>query len=152
MMRYYAIINNVQVGPLTPGELLSLGMKSDTLVWREGMQEWMPAWRLPELDSCFHSVAPGGGMYGGAARNLPSCPPTYLAWSLLVTLACCLVPGFVSVVYSVMVESRYARGDFEGAKSASRAALRWIWVTLGLAVLFIPVMIMLNLFSALLTM
>lgn len=148
-MRYYAIINNVQVGPLMPYELLSLGMNSDTLVWREGMHEWMPAWRLPELDSCFHTVAPGAPM-NGMAHKLPECPPTYLAWSLLVTLACCLVPGVVSVVYSVMVESRYARGDFEGAKSASRAALIWIWVTVGLAVLFIPVMFMLNIFSTLL--
>lgn len=147
-MKYYAIINNVKLGPLSPGELLSLGMTRDTLVWREGMTEWMAAWRLPELDSCFYTVAPGGG--SNPRASLPECPPTYLAWALVVTICCCQIPGIVAVVYSVCVESRYSRGDIDGAKRASQAALIWIWITVGLALLSIAVMIPLQILPVLL--
>lgn len=146
MMTYYAIINNVKVGPHTPGELLNLGMVRDTLVWREGMAEWMSAWRLPELDGCFYKVAPGAGY--GQLSELPPCPPSYLAWSLVATLLCCQIPGLVAIVYSVCVENRYSRGDFEGAKRASQTALIWIWVSVALALISIPCVIALQLLPA----
>lgn len=142
-MKYYALINNVQVGPHTPGELLSLGMVRDTLVWREGMSDWMPAWRLPELDSCFYTAAPGG--YANCNSSLPPCPPTYLAWALVVTLCCCNILGIPAIVYAVSVESRYSRGDIEGAKRASQAALIWIWVTVALTLIGYPLYMLLML-------
>ena len=56
-------------------------------------------------------------------------PPTYLAWSIAVTILCCLVGGIVAIVYSSQVSSRYIAGDYEGADYASRQARIWIIVS-----------------------
>lgn len=127
-MTYFAIINNVKVGPLRPEELVRLGMGRDTLVWREGMTEWMPAWRLPELDAYFYNYAPGAAPM--EVGNVP-CPPTHLVWAILVTIFCCQIFGIVAIVYSAQVESRWSRGDYAGAKKASSTSLTWILVSIG---------------------
>lgn len=66
-------------------------------------------------------------------------PPTYLVWSVIITLVCCLIPGVVAIIYSANVSSKYYAGDIEGAKRASRNAQIWcivsivagiIWATL----------------------
>lgn len=62
-------------------------------------------------------------------------PPTFLLWSMLVTLCCCFIPGIAAIVFSSMVSTRYGRGDIEGAKRASRMAEIWIIVSFCLGVL-----------------
>lgn len=128
-MQYWALINNVKVGPLPPEQLLALGMGRETLVWREGLPEWTAAWRLPELDLLFMPARPVS-----AVATQP-CPPTYLAWAIVVTLLCCQITGIVAIVYAASVDTNYSRGDFEGARRASRNALTWTLVSVGAGVL-----------------
>ena len=75
-------------------------------------------------------------------------PKTYLLWSVIITLLCCIIPGVIAIIYSASVSSKYYRGDIEGAKRASRNAQIWcivsivagiIWATLYLPLsIFIP--------------
>ncbi|MDE7159813.1 MAG: CD225/dispanin family protein [Muribaculaceae bacterium] len=53
-------------------------------------------------------------------------PPTYLVWSVVMTVLCCLPAGVVAIVFSSMVSSKYYAGDIEGAKRCSRRAEIWI--------------------------
>lgn len=73
-------------------------------------------------------------------------PPTYLVWSVIATVLCCLVPGIVAIVMSTQVSSRYYRGDIEGAKRASRRAEMWIIASIvaGVisAVITVPLMLL----------
>ncbi len=62
-------------------------------------------------------------------------PPTYLLWSILCTICCCFIPGIAAIVFSSMVSSRYAAGDVDGARRASRMAQIWIIVSFVLGVL-----------------
>ena len=48
-MNYFIIENNQQVGPLTLEQLVARNITSDTLVWKEGMEDWQPAWTVSEL-------------------------------------------------------------------------------------------------------
>lgn len=48
-MKYFIIENEQQTGPFTLEELQQKGIKSDTLVWAEGMADWTPAWQVEEL-------------------------------------------------------------------------------------------------------
>jgi hypothetical protein len=65
-------------------------------------------------------------------------PPTYLAQAILVTLFCCLPFGIVAIVYAAQVDSRWASGDIQGAKSASDNAKLWSWIGFGVvAALFV---------------
>lgn len=65
-MTYFILINNQQQGPYTLDELRSRNITSATLVWREGMADWTPAWKVAELVSLFHA---------DAANNAQTTPP-----------------------------------------------------------------------------
>ena len=57
-------------------------------------------------------------------------PDTYLVWSVLATILCCLIPGIVAIIYSASVSSKYYAGDIEGSKRASRNAQIWCIVSI----------------------
>lgn len=62
-------------------------------------------------------------------------PPTYLVWSVVMTILCCFVPGIVAIIMSSKVSSRYYAGDIEGAQRASRNAEIWIIISFVLGVI-----------------
>ena len=80
----------------------------------------------------------------GTANGEPM-PPTWLAWSVVMTILCCFVPGVVAIFQSAKVSSKYYAGDIEGAKRASRNAEIWIIISFVLGVisntLYIPLTI-----------
>ena len=75
----------------------------------------------------------------------PPMPPTYLVWSVLMTILCCTIPGIVAIIYSAKVSSRYFEGDLEGSKRASHNAEIWIIISFVLGVitstLYVPLSI-----------
>ena len=62
-------------------------------------------------------------------------PPTYLVWSVIMTILCCTIPGIVAIIYSAKVSSKYYQGDFEGSRRASQNAEIWIIISFVLGVL-----------------
>src|SRR5690349_24493184 len=48
-MNYYFASGNEQRGPYSLQELASFGLRPDTLVWREGMEQWQRADSIAEL-------------------------------------------------------------------------------------------------------
>ncbi len=76
-----------------------------------------------------------------------SMPETYLVWSVLATVLCCLIPGVVAIVYSTMVSSRYYAKDYEGARRASEKAQYWIIASVVLGVITATVYLPLSLFA-----
>jgi TM2 domain-containing membrane protein YozV len=46
---FYFADNGQQRGPFPPEQLVSQGMKPDSLVWAEGMADWVPARDVPAL-------------------------------------------------------------------------------------------------------
>lgn len=49
MNDWYIIFNGQQVGPLSADQLSSYGLNTDSMVWHEGMSDWMRAGSVPEL-------------------------------------------------------------------------------------------------------
>lgn len=78
--------------------------------------------------------APRMQMAAGMQRREPM-PPTWLVWSVIMTILCCFIPGIVAIVYSSKVSGRYFAGDIEGAKRASRNAEIWIIISFVLGVI-----------------
>lgn len=72
-------------------------------------------------------------------------PDSYLAWAIVSAILCCVPCGIVSIIYAALVNSRYDRGDVEGAKKASETAQMWIMVSITLGLLFFPIQIALQL-------
>lgn len=48
-MRFFIYSDGRQHGPYDVRGLKEHGLSSETLVWRDGMDGWMPAWRVDEL-------------------------------------------------------------------------------------------------------
>lgn len=68
-----------------------------------------------------------------------SCPKTWMAESILVTIFCCLPFGIAGIVFAAKVSSLYAAGQYEEAVEASNNAAKWtkIGFFVGLAVMVI---------------
>ncbi|MDO5395510.1 MAG: DUF4339 domain-containing protein [Bacteroidales bacterium] len=49
--QYYMVKDNRRIGPAALESLLAQGLDADTLVWRAGLAQWVPAARLPEVAS-----------------------------------------------------------------------------------------------------
>lgn len=74
-------------------------------------------------------------------------PQTYLVWSVLATVFCCLIPGIVAIIYSTMVSSKYYAKDYEGSKKASEMAQYWIIASVVLGVITAAVYLPLSLLA-----
>lgn len=86
MMEFFIIENGRQVGPLTIAQLAERPITSETLVWREGMADWAPAWQVQELryileeqrnQNSFHRQEINGNEGASQGTAVPPIPPTY---------------------------------------------------------------------------
>ncbi|MDE6116702.1 MAG: CD225/dispanin family protein [Duncaniella sp.] len=70
-MKYWIIIDNVQMGPLTFDEVREKsGLTLDTPVWHEGMSDWSTVRMVPELAALFNvSIDPSGGYNAAGGMN-----------------------------------------------------------------------------------
>ena len=55
-MQYWAVIDNERKGPMTFEELKEIGITPSTLVWKEGLENWVPAKDVEELAPLFEEI------------------------------------------------------------------------------------------------
>lgn len=60
-MEYFAIINGAQAGPMSKAQLALAGITPETMVWRQGLQDWVKAETLPDLNDVFMEDSAFGG-------------------------------------------------------------------------------------------
>ncbi len=131
-MKYYMHTGGQQLGPFEESELPSHGLTASTMVWCEGMPDWVAASQVPELSHLLppsqqppsYQPQPSYGPqqpYGAQ----PPMPDTYMVWAVLVTVFCCLPFGIVSIVKASQVSTLYYQGNYAEARAASRAARNW---------------------------
>ena len=85
-MDFFIIENGQQAGPFTIAQLAEKKITSETLVWREGMGNWAPAWTVQELRYIlqenqaqnFHTEnqQQGAGNQSNSVPPVPPVPPT----------------------------------------------------------------------------
>ncbi|MDE6384027.1 MAG: CD225/dispanin family protein [Paramuribaculum sp.] len=160
---WLATAQQEKIGPLTLEELMaSPHFSPDVRVWRQGLTSWVKASRLPELAGSFGSVpteiiedvveatpvaAPLYADPTAECESRPERPRSYLGWGIAAIILCCMVPAIVSVIYSTYVSSRYADGDYEGARRASQTAEIWLLVSIVAGIVELPFIIAINLFG-----
>jgi hypothetical protein len=59
----------------------------------------------------------------------PAAPPNYLVWTILATVLTFWPLGIFSIVFSTKVNKKWALGDYEGARAASRKAKNFALAT-----------------------
>lgn len=56
-MEYFIIDNNgQQAGPFSQDQLVQKAINPETLVWKQGMADWTPAWKVEELKTVLEAV------------------------------------------------------------------------------------------------
>jgi len=159
-MQWYYSKSGSQLGPIEQEELrakiASGEVQPSDLVWREGLADWQPYSRIPELQSAGAVPAPVGGPPAGPAGPVASTPyappvsqapspyphavgpiPNYLWQSIVVTLLCCLPFGVVAIVFAAKVDSLRNAGDIQGALAASKNAKTWCMIGGGIGLLLV---------------
>ena len=74
-MKYYIAENGQPAGPFEPHELLAHGLTVNSLVWGEGMPNWMSASQVPELMAVLSGTTFNPGGPGNFDVPLPQMPP-----------------------------------------------------------------------------
>ena len=70
MEEYYIAQNNKQKGPFSLEELKELKVLPTTLIWKEGMSDWIEAINVEELETLFKSTPPALPKKKGE-KNIP---------------------------------------------------------------------------------
>ena len=143
MSKYYYTDGKERFGPFTLEELAAKNISRDTMVWMEGLTDWIPAGNLTELQSLFSAggpqVPPVGAPYVNLMMEKP--PKNWLVESIIVTILCCIPFGIVGIVFATKVEGLWNSGQRDAALKASRDAGKWVKIGFfcGLAVWIISI-------------
>ncbi|MDE5998156.1 MAG: DUF4339 domain-containing protein [Muribaculaceae bacterium] len=58
-MKYFAMIDGLQYGPMELDDMVKEGVRPDTYVWCKGMDDWMPAAEVPDICRYFRQRLSG---------------------------------------------------------------------------------------------
>ena len=135
---YYVNDRQERIGPIDLSEILMHPINANTLVWRKGMAQWVPAGSIPEVSEYLAPTSSFGPTSAtppmppvGNAGNQPyysgesGKPSSYLWLAILTTIFCCIPFGIVAIVFASKVDGLWARGDVDGARNNSKRALNW---------------------------
>ena len=94
-------------------------MEQEAACDAEPAQQPQPAqqpYATPQMQTAYTQAAPS---QGAAMTQAEPCPPSYIAWSIIVTVLCCTIVGIPAIVFASMTKSAYYRGDLAKAKRYS---------------------------------
>ena len=129
---YYIIINDQQQGPFAKEELLSRGLTPQTMVWCQGMPDWMPASSVHDLNDLF--ARPQPPQYQQPYQQPYQYPQqpvgtftNWLPWAIVGTvLGICscigLVLGIIGITKANGANNAYKCGDYDLARSVNNSA------------------------------
>jgi hypothetical protein len=144
MTKYYFTDGKERFGPFTIEELKDKNIKPETLVWKEGLVDWVSARNLSDLQVLFEVAPVEEALQITPAAGLSYEPPpkSWLIESVLVTLFCCMPLGIVGIILSMIVESLWKDGHRDAAKRVNAEAARWVkWgFILGMIIIFLYIL------------
>lgn len=94
-------------------------MEQEAAYDAEPAQQPQPAqqpYAAPQMQTAYTQAAP---TQAAAMTQAEPCPPSYIAWSIIVTVLCCTIVGIPAIVFASMTKSAYYRGDLAKAKRYS---------------------------------
>ena len=146
MKLWYYEADGSQKGPVDADTLQTLirdgVVTRSTQIWSDGMPAWV---RAGSIQGLFTGPPP---LESSSPRSdlAPSQSPaerkhlnTHMAWSVIVTLFCCLPIGIVAIVNASKVSGALASGDYAEAERLAGEAKKWAdWAfALGLVLGFV---------------
>ena len=139
MQYYYSHNGTDQLGPVSIDEFRKLNLPPGTLVWRDGMANWMPASQVPELAGGGGELpvaaapitepapraagtAPGGYAAVGYQQTYAHAPApnngmaiaSMVCGIVSVPLSCFVVPGILAIIFGHIARAQIRRGQGGG--------------------------------------
>ena len=140
---YYIDDQGKQFGPYTLEIFRLLPLRRRSYVWSTGMEEWVTADNMKELEGFIRKSEPTPDSPTGKAESkIPTgentaatggsisaepMPKTWLTESILLTLLCSII-GLIPFFHGMQVRSLYRMGDYEGAARESATAKKWLFI------------------------
>lgn len=157
---YYIMPDNRRGGPVLPERFAEKGITVDTLVWKQGMDDWTPAGKIEELKPyVMPSVGSAEDKYEQSLSSKPNRthtmyfngnalpkPDNNMLGAVLSTICCCVPLGIVAIIKASKVNTLYYSGQYEEAVLMADRARKWsIWALVA-GVVFSIIHTMLQLF------
>lgn len=133
---YYVNANGQQVGPVSLESLAGAGLTPNTMVWTDGMSQWVTAGSVQQLSHLFGAVPPPPGGYHQQGYQNPGYqqhgyqqpvgvrPNNNMTWAI-ISIFLCTIGGIVATIYASKVNDLWARGDYQGAQESANTAKTW---------------------------
>lgn len=158
MKQYYYIgPQNQQMGPYSYEELKDCVIGPNTKIWYQGLPNWVQACEISELQGWFPpSSATTVPPYQPFQPQQPSQPTppqhqqsyqsvnpvnpgvakpdSWLIWSILSTVLCCLPCGVVAIIYASKVDKLWMEGNYAEAQKSAEQAKLFTLISAGLGV------------------
>jgi hypothetical protein len=82
-----------------------------------------------------------GAQYGPATQRTIPDVPSHLGWAIVSLILFFWPTAIPAIVYANRVGNKLAMGDVVGAQEASGKAKTWCWVSTGIAILWVVIVI-----------
>ncbi len=128
MVQYYYTDGKERFGPFSLEELKDKPITKETLVWKEGLPDWVSANTLSDFNFLFvETEIKSSAEPNAPTKSIPlSAPKNWLVESVLVTIFCCLPLGIVGIILALLVDTLWKEGHREAAERISQEAGRWV--------------------------
>lgn len=163
-MQIYVFRNGERTGPYSVEQLALSDITPDTLVWYQGLSQWVAAGSVDALSHIFRNSQtppPPPGFSNeqypptpNRNKFVPPCPSTFMSLAVVSVVLSCLSLstgfGVISMAFAIVaivkakeVVRRYHEGDYVAAEKSSRAACIWGIVSVVTTVALILLRVML---------
>ena len=135
---YYVDCYGVKLGPYNLETLRKKGLSTDTKVWYQGMNDWYNASEYIELENYITPPIPNNNKsspYSGSESvNYMQKPDSYLAWSIVSAILCCLPFSIPAIVYAAKVDNLWFNKNYEASIRAAKKAKTWTIISVAVSI------------------
>ncbi len=149
MSQFYYTDGKERFGPFSLEDLRGKNLTGETLIWREGLTDWVPAKTVSDLNPLFEPVDlfPPVSSVPYAPPIPETAPKNWLVESILVTILCCLPLGIVGIIHATKVETLWNTGQRAEAIKASQEAAKWVKIGFIVGIVVIGIYMLMMLFG-----
>lgn len=127
---YYIDSHGAKQGPFDLETMQKMGIESNTKVWYIGLEDWTNACEFEELKGFVTPITPKRSFEKPIQSDIPqNKPDSYLAWSIVSAILCCLPLSIPAIVYAAKVDSLWINKEYEASIDAAKKAKKWTIVS-----------------------
>lgn len=113
-MDYYIMYNGQQIGPMPKEQLVNYGLTPQTMVWAQGMQNWVHAGSVPDLADVLNAVPPMPSTPpspGPGQSNFPQAPVRNLQSQAIIATVLSFLFSCIGTIFGIIAITKAGRAN-----------------------------------------